>query len=503
MSIPLRSVGFTLALATLVACDPQPDPIYEPTCEDAPVAPAGDLDPVIGPDGATFEVGAETAIAATDAWSMSPHSAVAADGSTWISWFSLTEAGMSMRVQRLDPSGAPSFDADGLQVSLAPDLSWVMDHALLVADDGSAIVVFTDTHTGLWEVHAARISPDGAQRWGEGGVTVSGGDTGDEGTPSAALLADGDLAVVWSHRPEDTDDVSTVRAARVSEDGELRWPDALELPCDAGYCTDAVVVPLEGSDVGVAYLSASEFMSDERDVFARRIDADGCPVWDEDVQVDGELRVPYYTEISAVAVADGLAVAWDALDTDDRLVASVQRVSDDGAVAFGAGGRAVSAADDRMQAGAGLSYDATTDEIVLIWTEANLAQTQFGVRAQRLSADGARQWGDEGLEIVALSRTGAVPVATRVWGAQTLIWFQEQPVDEAAGFGGYESRVGLVSVDAEGGLSSTAFLSAYASAKSHVRVSETSASGVWFTSWDDDRQDDGDVMGAAVVAGAE
>jgi len=62
------------------------------------------------------------------------------------------------------------------------------------------------------------------------------------------------------------------------------------------------------------------------------------------------------------------------------------------------------------------AYDATTGDIYAVWRETNSMQTQIGTYAQRVDSSGARQWGDSGKVLAALSPTDqtemvALPVA--------------------------------------------------------------------------------------------
>lgn len=482
-------------LLALCACDPEP--IYEPTCDDGLVAPVRAPDPVVGEDNATFAAGEEAAVSDDGSWSMSPRSAVAADGSAWISWYSWEDSGIVFRAQRLDASGAPTLGEKGLLVSDEDQATWVMDHSLLVADNGDAIVVFADERTGYRDLHAYRITPEGELAWGADGVTLSDGDDGGEGTPRATLLADGDLGVVWTH-DDGRDDVSTVRALRLSEDGEPRWPDPIELDCGEGYCSDAVVAPMEGSDLVVVYLESAELMTDERDVRAHRLDANGCPVWDADPVLDGDAGVPYYKGADVLATPRGLYVAWTALSGSRSMAATVQRVDADGSLAFGDDGLRLSTTSERLQLDPHMALDASTGELVVAWTEANSAQRRFGLTAQRVDADGARLWGDDGLEIEPLSPTCIGAIALRAWGDRALLWYGDQPTD-IDGFSGLETRLGLVVLDGETEVE-RATISETASGKANARVSETSEAGRWWLTWADDRADDGDVYAAGTVA---
>lgn len=495
--MPARPVQMLLPSLLIALCACDPEPVYEPTCEDELTAPTGDADPLLGEDGASFEASGEAALAEGEAWSMSPRSAVTSDGATWISWYSFEASGVVFRLQRLDASGAPSFGEDGLLLSEHPQAEWVMDHALIAAEDGDVIVVFADLRSGVRDLYAYRVSAEGEQRWGEDGVALSAGDEGDEGTPAAALLADGDLAVVWDH-DDGRDDVSTVRAQRLSPDGELRWPDSLELPCEAGFCDEPTVAPMEGSDMVVVWIEAEEFMTDERDLRASRLDANGCPVWSELPNLDGPTQIPYYEGMELLAVPAGVYVSWTALPSNRPLAGTVQLLRDDGSLGLGEDGLRVSSATGRAQLAPSMAWDADAESLLLAWAESTAQQTFWGLRAQRIDLDGAPAWGEEGLEIEPLEHINTGAFALRSWGDRALLFYATYP-NEGEGWFGSQARPGVVVLD-EDGERSRALFSETASLKSKLRVSESAAAGRWTLTWTDERADEGDVYAAHVVA---
>lgn len=470
-------------LLLLPACGPRPtpedtghedDPVA-PTCADGPTAPGGDAAPIVGEDGWSFGAGDEVAVSTGSADDLSARVAVADDGSTWVSWYAWELAGIRFRAQRYAPEGEAGLADGGLLVSDHAQESWIMDHALLATPDGDAVIVFADLRTGHRDLHAYRVGPDGAQRWGDDGVSLSAADELDEGPPSAVLLRDGDVAVAWEHIG--AGDGATVQVTRLAPDGQPRWAEPVELPCEAGYCGSPVVVPMDGTDVAVVWMESAEWMTDVRSVRARRLDVDGCPVWDADPVLSGGDTIPYYENPAATASPEGLWVAWTAIDGDPTV--SVQRLDDDGTVGFGGEPVRVASGRRSFQFDPVLAWDAAGEELLVAWTDTDAAQSQFALGAQRVAADGTLAWGGAGLTVRPWGGEGLRPAAVRTWGDRGLVFIHGEGEQVAV-------------LDDEGVVDAFA-VSADAGHANHFRVSETSPAGRWAAVWDD-----GDVHVAGV-----
>ncbi|MDP7529891.1 MAG: hypothetical protein QGH61_11340, partial [Candidatus Marinimicrobia bacterium] len=83
-----------------------------------------------------------------------------------------------------------------------------------------AIISTLDTRTGLWQVYAYKISPDGSMIWGEDGLVLSA--SGVESiSPRLTVLPDNSVVVTWTHN------WNAISFQRVSSDGELLWGDGI------------------------------------------------------------------------------------------------------------------------------------------------------------------------------------------------------------------------------------------------------------------------------------
>ncbi|MBZ0172954.1 MAG: hypothetical protein K8E66_11275, partial [Phycisphaerales bacterium] len=97
--------------------------------------------------------------------------AVAPDGSSWIGWYAFEPGGITVRVQRLDPGGNPTFPAEGLLVSDNPQNTFVVGWDVSADAAGNGLVTFVDIRAGGDnDVYAYLIAPDGTFLWGPDGV---------------------------------------------------------------------------------------------------------------------------------------------------------------------------------------------------------------------------------------------------------------------------------------------------------------------------------------------
>ena len=102
--------------------------------------------------------------------------AVTSDGGVYIAW--LTDGNYHIYVQRLNAAGELQLGELGMLVSDQPNASWFAVYHLNLAVDGddNAVITSVDERTGIWEVYAWKITPDGSKLWGEDGVALTSSD---------------------------------------------------------------------------------------------------------------------------------------------------------------------------------------------------------------------------------------------------------------------------------------------------------------------------------------
>jgi hypothetical protein len=183
---------------------------------------------------------------------------------------------------------------------------------------GGVVAAWIDDRTGGQRAYAQRITGNGVVLWAAGGVELSGDDlTGTGWSWSQQLVAapDGGGGIVAAWNLNDAQ--GTVRAQRVSADGDLQWgDDGVTVYADL-YSTPQALDVVRTTDGGIVVLYRLGTGGSQR-VMVRKFGANGTALW-------GAGRTVYsgcintYGEIPASMVSDGesgVVVAFAPCDTN-------------------------------------------------------------------------------------------------------------------------------------------------------------------------------------------
>ena len=316
------------------------------------------------------------------------------DGGFYVSWFDDSAGGYDVYLQRLDAAGVELWPHNGVLVA-DRGYSSTQDYGLAVDTQGNALLAFRDDRGGVGdEVTVARVTADGLASWGASGVQVSGG--GDVAMPRIAGTSDGRVVVAWTEN-------GAVRAQKLDSNGAAQWGAGVTLSAPAGAF---IVSHLEASDAGSAIVSivhSPVFMTNH--LLAQKLASDdGAPRWGSEPVVvfdAGSLQMGSFPPFVGDG-SGGAVFAWyvNSDPTPTYLDVRVQRILANGSEAFIHQGAAVSTNDARQRVGPSAAFLPATQETVVLWTEMDANQTQWGLVGQKLNASGARQWGDSGVEVV-------------------------------------------------------------------------------------------------------
>lgn len=330
--------------------------------------------------------------------------AMTPNGNTWL-W--LNAAGDAHKVQLYDTTGVAMLGDTLMLVSDYPDrLTGYVNQNLFVDRDGNAIVVvsdlrYTNGEGELGTYTAYKISQSGEMLWGDEGISLDNGNgTFINAMMGIVQLSDGSYVFSWTHC--DMDEIFSVDLQRVSADGLLLWDAAVTRLTDPKgkesyfwpYIVDAgnsqcIVVFTRGSNL---------------DLYARKLDFDGSPVWSEDTRIyrSGFPSTPLWTFLDVEPSGDGGAiVTW----YDDRFYTNTESIymsyiKPNGELGFATGidGQKLSYSGYRALS-TDCMYDPATDSFIALWRESSQGQGFYRVVAQRVSKEGELLWGEEGLEI--------------------------------------------------------------------------------------------------------
>ena len=89
--------------------------------------------------------------------------AATSDGGVYVAW--LSDGNYHVYLQRMNALGEPQLGDNGMVVSDNTNASWIAVYHLNLAVDSedNAIITTVDQRTGVWEVYAWKIAPDGSR----------------------------------------------------------------------------------------------------------------------------------------------------------------------------------------------------------------------------------------------------------------------------------------------------------------------------------------------------
>lgn len=341
---------------------------------------------------------ANTFVASGAADQVLPKIGAAADGSSWIGWFDNDGSGYKVKVQLLDPSGAPTFPG-GLVVSDQPQQSFLTDWDLMCDSTGAVALVFSDIRDGNLEVQAYRVLPDGTFAWGPNGVQLS--DSVDfNPSPRITETSDGQFVAVWGRSPNGAVP-GDIRMQRLTADGQtllgaggmaVVGPTGTEKP---GFCD---VVPSVGGSVIVSWLRNTASFASPRHLYAMRYDVAGSNMWTNPAIVFdlGSLPIGYYPRTISDG-SGGAVLAWHASIGDFNAYA--QRITSDGVEVFPHNGASASANAGEFEMSPDVAYDHADDVVWIVYHTRNTNQNRWGTSTQRFDSVGARLLGATGAVI--------------------------------------------------------------------------------------------------------
>jgi hypothetical protein len=411
------------------------------------------------------------------------------NNSWYVSWFNNNPNdpppnGYDVYYQMLNANGVEQFPHDGVQVAKLT-LSSTQDYGLAIDASGNALLAFLDDRRdpNNPQVTAAKMGPDGQPLWGPSGVALT-FDSGFHAEPRITATSDGNVVVGWT-----TD--SAVILQKLDANGHPLWigPTAFNYGItlqETGF--NYTLADLHAADNGsviVSWVRNSGFGSNSY-LFAQKISASGQPVWSSNVHVydGGSLQFgefPYFTPDGS----GGAVFSW--YSSSPTLQVFAQHILSDGTEAFGHNGSVGSTNQNNVRVSPSSSYNPSTQETFLFWTEEDSNQFTNGVSGQKFNASGARQWGDAGLVLVPLGSDSQIFVQNVQIGSGALVFWFDQP-----GFG--SGTIQATKLDGSGSVICAQFPVSSASSDKSRLAAGIASSGLSALTWEDDRNGENDIF---------
>ncbi len=320
------------------------------------------------------------------------------DGGAYVAW--LSDGNYHVYLQRLNSDGEPQWSNGGMVVSDQPNSSWIAVHHMNLAVDGNdnAIISTLDTRTGIWQVYAYKIAPDGSMPWGDDGLALSVSGS-DNISPRLTVLSDNSVAVAWCQN------YMTVRIQMISESGALQWGDGgIHIEDSTGDLVNPLPLTVDGTNVLLQWNhQTGPFWAPDSKLYRQKYNSSGVELWDSPVVAVGPVVFPTgnYSQESVGDHAGGSFSAWTQMAGSNQS-AVAQRISGTGETVWG---NAVnfSTNSSHFRTNPRTAVAEGNSELMAAWTESNGSQSQRGVYAQRLDENGNRLWGSSGVAVVSLN----------------------------------------------------------------------------------------------------
>ncbi|KQC06318.1 MAG: hypothetical protein APR54_01845 [Candidatus Cloacimonas sp. SDB] len=406
------------------------------------------------------------------------------EGDVYIGFFSNETGNYDVRLQRYDASGYAQWQDNGILVSDNPSMTWITDWDMAVDQDNNAILAFQDIRTGNNDVFAYSISPDGEFNWGEDGLQLSEG-TAFDVSPKIAITTNNNALITWQ-----ADDVVIMQ--KISPGGDLLWGENGITLSGANTYSWPQPLAIDNDEIILKFFEDSGvFPATTRHVLAQRFDLDGNPVWDDYTIISNSGGISVWTQIFSMVEDgnNGFFIAWnDDRDMDMDNNSFVQHINAEGEALFAANGVAVATTVNRERFYPELIFNAAQQELMVFWKNTDSAQNNTGLAGQKFNLDGEYIWGNNGLDIIALSTNSIGLIGAKSSPYGNIIFF-----DEAQG--GVNSMIRAILLDHDGNyvwdpLAVT--LCSVDSQKLHS-VAGDFANNQWIAAWEDTRNDAGDI----------
>ena len=196
-------------------------------------------------------------------------------GGAIVAWYDMRGATVDVYAQRVNANGTPLWAANGVVVSGAAS---AQSYPRIASDGaGGAIVCWTDSRNGNYDIYAQRVNASGVAQWTTDGIGVC-TETGQQQAP--ALMADGagGVIVCWQDFRSGNSDIY---AQRLNASGVAQWTAGGVVACAATGAQNAPNMATDG-DYGAVISWYDGRSGVTPDIYAQRLGSDGDVMWGSD-----------------------------------------------------------------------------------------------------------------------------------------------------------------------------------------------------------------------------
>jgi len=303
------------------------------------------------------------------------------EGGAIITWHDSRSGVYDIYAQRVNASGLVMWNADGVAICSAENKQ---ENPAIVTDGaGGAIVTWQDNRNGTnqtsdYDIYAQRINSNGTVLWTANGISIC-SVTGNQVYPTIFCNITGEAIITWwDVRTGDID----IYAQRINVSGTSLWTTNGAAVCTAPNFQQSPAIESDGE--GGAIITWQDYRSGNYDIFTQRINISGAVLWTTDGVAISTMPNAQMSPCITTDGSGGAFIIWDDQRSDNRDVYA-QRINANGVVQWTDNGVAVStAASDQYYPS--IVRD-NSGGVIIIWWDYRNGYTA-DIYAQQINANG-------------------------------------------------------------------------------------------------------------------
>jgi|CXWL01.1.fsa_nt_gi hypothetical protein len=346
------------------------------------------------------------------------YATLTSDGANGAFIFWEDDRGADVYGQHVDSNGTRQWAPNGMPITSGENAQGAP--GAIPDGAGGAILHWTD-YSGGSDLYAQRINPNGLPQWGASGIPIctAAPQSWCEMVPDRLVVASQPHGVIMAWG-DSRDSYQDIYVQHVNPDGGGLWKVDGVLLCGAVDNQDDPVLAMDGAEGSAGQQGAIVAWQDSRnggwqnfDIYARRIDAGGTPLWANDgVPVCTVIGRQYDPKI--VSVGADVVISW--IDFE-RSGLFAQKLDVNGNPLWAANGVAVYSGESVI------SHGIVADGIggvILVWESSNAGNSD--IYGQRLDGSGTRRWGTSGRPIATASYAQSDPQIVPTYIGAIVAW---------------------------------------------------------------------------------
>ena len=309
----------------------------------------------------------------------------------------ISPADNNIYAQRLDPKGNSLWQKDGVSLCQAKQNQ---EYPAVIASDGGAIVVWTDSRFNNADIFGQKIDLNGQSLWQKDGVEVCAFNY-DQEHPRLSSDGAGGAVVAWQdQRGTET----AIYAQKLSATGQNEWQeDGRQISQFGNNHQDLIISKLTGEDWVVVW---EETRNNQNSLLAQKINSSGIPLWSSGGMA---LTQPNYSQKTAAVAAGSkgeIIVAWqDKRFGQDDIYG--QKISSDGTLLWSKGGQEICRTQGAVTQQNIQTVLTQNQGVVLAFEDARAGF--FNIYLQKVGTKGELLWGQNALPVDKIAANQANP----------------------------------------------------------------------------------------------